>query len=138
MIKLSSAFKGKVCGLCGNYDGAIRNDFTTRSNEIVVNPTVFGNSWKLSSTCPDVNITQNPCALYSHRRAWSEKHCNIIKSEVFSACVEPNQYYDACVADTCSCNAGGDCECFCSAVGAYAAACIEAGACVRWRTPTIC
>ncbi|MEQ2316006.1 hypothetical protein AMECASPLE_028228, partial [Ameca splendens] len=141
MIKLSSAFKGKVCGLCGNYDGAIKNDFTTRSNEIVVNPTVFGNSWKLSSSCPEVNATQNPCALYSNRRAWAEKHCSIIKSKVFSAChnkVEPSQYYDACVTDTCGCNSGGDCECFCSAVGAYAAACNEAGACVNWRTPTIC
>ncbi|KAM4554461.1 uncharacterized protein V3H82_018687, partial [Fundulus diaphanus] len=141
MIKLSSTFKGKVCGLCGNYDGAIKNDFTTGSSEIVINPAVFGNSWKLSSTCPDVNTTQNPCSLYSHRRAWSEKHCNIIKSEVFSAChdkVEPSQYYDACVTDTCACNTGGDCECFCSAVGAYAAACNEAGACVKWRTPTIC
>lgn len=47
-------------------------------------------------------------------------------------------YYDACVKDTCACNAGGDCECFCSAVAAYAAACNEAGACIRWRTPTIC
>ncbi|XP_016529207.1 mucin-2-like [Poecilia formosa] len=141
MIKLSSTFKGKVCGLCGNYDGAIKNDFTTRSNEIVVNPTEFGNSWKLSSSCSDVNTTLNPCALYSHRRAWAEKHCNIIKSEVFTSChdkVEPEQYYEACVADTCACNTGGDCECFCSAVGAYAEACNEAGACVKWRTPTIC
>ncbi|XP_043980323.1 mucin-2-like isoform X2 [Gambusia affinis] len=141
MIKLSSTFKGKVCGLCGNYDGAIKNDFTTRSNEIVVNPTEFGNSWKLSSSCSDVNSTLNPCALYSNRRAWAEKHCIIIKSEVFSAChdkVAPEEYYEACVADTCACNTGGDCECFCSAVGAYAEACNEAGACVKWRTPTIC
>ncbi|XP_027886299.1 mucin-5B-like, partial [Xiphophorus couchianus] len=141
MIKLSSTFKGKVCGLCGNYDGAIKNDFTTRSNAVVVNPTEFGNSWKLSSSCSDVNTTLNPCALYSNRRAWAEKHCSIIKSEVFSAChgkVEPEQYYEACVADTCACNTGGDCECFCSAVGAYAEACNEAGACVKWRTPTIC
>ncbi|KAM4734669.1 mucin-2-like [Anableps anableps] len=141
MIKLSSTFKGKVCGLCGNYDGSIKNDFTTRNKEIVVNPTVFGNSWKLSSTCPDVNATQNPCAVYSHRRAWAEKHCSIIKSDVFSVChdkVEPSQYYDACVTDTCACNTGGDCECFCSAVGAYAEACNEAEACVKWRTPTIC
>uniref|UniRef100_A0A4W6F4H3 VWFD domain-containing protein n=1 Tax=Lates calcarifer TaxID=8187 RepID=A0A4W6F4H3_LATCA len=52
--------------------------------------------------------------------------------------VDPQNYYDACVRDTCACNTGGDCECFCSAVAAYAAACDKAGACVRWRTPTIC
>ncbi|XP_053282884.1 mucin-2 isoform X2 [Pleuronectes platessa] len=141
MIKLSSAFKGRVCGLCGNYDGNTKNDFTTRNKEIVVNDLEFGNSWKLSPSCSNANISTNPCSLYSHRRAWALKHCNIIHSEVFAVCrekVDPKNYHDACVRDTCACNTGGDCECFCSAVAAYAAACNKAGACVKWRTPTIC
>uniref|UniRef100_A0A4W6F901 VWFD domain-containing protein n=1 Tax=Lates calcarifer TaxID=8187 RepID=A0A4W6F901_LATCA len=141
MIKLSSTFKGRVCGLCGNYDGNIKNDFTTRSKEVVVDALVFGNSWKVSPTCPNANSLKNPCSLYSHRQAWAIKHCSIINSEVFSIChskVDPQNYYDACVRDTCACNTGGDCECFCSAVAAYAAACDKAGACVKWRTPTIC
>lgn len=33
---------------------------------------------------------------------------------------------------------GGDCECFCTAVAAYAQACNEANVCVAWRTPEIC
>ncbi|XP_042267675.1 mucin-2-like [Thunnus maccoyii] len=141
MIKLSSAFKGKVCGLCGNYDGNIKNDFTTRNKEVVVEALEFGNSWKVSPTCPNAKAVNNPCSLYSHRQAWAVKHCSIIKSKVFAAChskVDPQNYYDTCVRDTCACNTGGDCECFCSAVAAYAAVCNEAGACVKWRTPTIC
>uniref|UniRef100_A0A3Q3BGP5 VWFD domain-containing protein n=1 Tax=Kryptolebias marmoratus TaxID=37003 RepID=A0A3Q3BGP5_KRYMA len=141
ILKLNSSFKGKVCGLCGNYDGNIKNDFATSDQEIVVDALELGNSWKVSSTCPDANITQNPCRLYPHRQAWASKHCSIIKSEVFSAChsrVEPMSFYDACLKDTCACNFGGDCECFCSAVAVYAAACNEAGACIKWRTPTIC
>uniref|UniRef100_A0A8C6Q2W8 VWFD domain-containing protein n=1 Tax=Nothobranchius furzeri TaxID=105023 RepID=A0A8C6Q2W8_NOTFU len=141
MIKLSSSFNGKVCGLCGNFDGNIKNDFTTNAKEIVVETIEFGNSWKVSSACPNVNTTQEPCALYPNRVAWASKHCSIIKSDVFSAChlkVDPQQYFDSCVRDTCACNSGGDCECFCSAVAAYAAACNEAGACIKWRTPTIC
>ncbi|XP_041650556.1 mucin-5AC-like [Cheilinus undulatus] len=141
MIKLSSDFKGKVCGLCGNNDGNVKNDFTTRSKEVVVEALVFGNSWKVAATCPDAKAPKNPCSLYSHRQAWALKHCSIINSNVFAAChskVDPQNYHDACVKDTCACNTGGDCECFCSAVAAYAAACNKAGACVRWRTPTIC
>ncbi|KAF3688741.1 Mucin-5AC [Channa argus] len=141
MIRLSSTFKGKVCGLCGNYDGNIKNDFTTRSKEVVVEALEFGNSWKVSPTCPNANTQKDPCSLYSHRQAWAVKHCSIINSEVFASChskVAPQNYYDACVGDTCACNTGGDCECFCSAVAAYAAACNEAGVCVKWRTPTIC
>ncbi|XP_034444063.1 mucin-5B-like [Hippoglossus hippoglossus] len=141
MIKLSSAFKGRVCGLCGNYDGNTKNDFTTRNKEVVVNDLEFGNSWKVSPACSNANISTNPCSLYSHRKAWALKHCNIIYSEVFAVCrekVDARNYHDACVRDTCACNTGGDCECFCSAVAAYAAACNKAGACVKWRTPTIC
>ncbi|KAI3371238.1 hypothetical protein L3Q82_023860 [Scortum barcoo] len=141
MIKLSPAFKGKVCGLCGNFDGNIKNDFTTRTKEVVVEALEFGNSWKVSSTCRNAQTPLNPCSLYSYRQAWASKHCNIINSKVFAAChskVNAQSYYDACVGDTCACNTGGDCECFCSAVAAYAAACNKAGACVKWRTPTIC
>ncbi|KAM4618231.1 mucin-5B-like [Polymixia lowei] len=141
MIKLSSTFKGKVCGLCGNYDGNVKNDFTTRKKEVVVEALEFGNSWKVSPSCPNTNKLKNPCSLYSHRQAWALKRCSIINSKVFAAChskVDPQNYYAACVSDSCACNAGGDCECFCTAVGAYAAACNEAGACVKWRTPKVC
>ncbi|XP_029289228.1 LOW QUALITY PROTEIN: mucin-2-like [Cottoperca gobio] len=141
MIKLKSTFKGKVCGLCGNYDGNIKNDFTTRNKGVVVEALEFGNSWKMLDSCPNTIALNNPCSLYSHRQAWAFKHCSIINSHVFAQChkkVDPKNHYDACVRDTCSCNTGGDCECFCSAVAAYAAACNDAGACVKWRTPTIC
>ncbi|XP_061138386.1 mucin-2-like isoform X2 [Syngnathus typhle] len=141
MIKLSSAFKGKVCGLCGNYDGNIKNDFTTRNKEVVVDAFEFGNSWKVSQSCANTNALTSPCTLYSHRQAWALKRCSIINSAVFDTChskVDPQHYYNACVRDTCACNTGGDCECYCSAVAAYAAACNEAGACIKWRTPSIC
>ncbi|XP_055365808.1 mucin-5AC-like [Betta splendens] len=141
IIRLRPAFQGKVCGLCGNYDGNVKNDFTTRSKEVVVDPLEFGNTWKLSSTCPNAVALQDPCSVSPHRQAWAAKHCSIINSDVFAAChskVPPQKYYDACVGDTCGCNTGGDCECFCTAVAVYAAVCNEAGACVRWRTPTVC
>ncbi|XP_023811495.1 mucin-5AC isoform X2 [Oryzias latipes] len=141
MVRLSSTFKRKVCGLCGNFDGNIKNDFTTQRKEVVTDATEFGNSWRVSTECPNANTTENACSLYSHKKAWALKHCDIIKSDVFALChskVDPQSYYDACVRDTCACNTGGDCECFCSTVAAYAAACNESGVCVKWRTPTIC
>ena len=64
---------------------------------------------------------------------WLLKHtiCSFSK-------VDPGPFYQACVTDSCACDTGGDCECFCTAVAAYAKACTEASACVRWRTPKIC
>lgn len=52
--------------------------------------------------------------------------------------VNPSPFYDACVHDACSCDSGGDCDCFCSAVAAYAQECTKAQACVFWRSPDIC
>ncbi|XP_037993992.1 LOW QUALITY PROTEIN: mucin-5AC-like [Motacilla alba alba] len=140
-IKLSPAFKGQVCGLCGNYDGNSVNDFTTRSQSVVENVLEFGNSWKVSSTCPDASSVKDPCSTNPYRKSWSEKQCSIINSNVFAAChsqVEPAKYYQACVTDACACDTGGDCDCFCTAVAAYAQACSEVGVCVAWRSPTIC
>ncbi|KFO03839.1 hypothetical protein N312_09100, partial [Balearica regulorum gibbericeps] len=140
-IKLSPSFQGHVCGLCGNYDGNGNNDFTTRSQSVVGNVLEFANSWKVSSSCPNANRTKDPCTANPYRKAWAQKQCSIITSEVFAKChsqVEPNEYYQACVDDACACDTGGDCECFCTAVAAYAQACNEMDICISWRTPSIC
>lgn len=52
--------------------------------------------------------------------------------------VDPKPFYEACVHDSCSCDSGGDCECFCSAVATYAQECTKEAACVYWRTPDLC
>ncbi|KAI9542127.1 hypothetical protein NQZ68_023710 [Dissostichus eleginoides] len=104
-------YLGRVCGLCGNYDGNANNDFTTRGNAVVVNPLVFGNSWKDLPSCPDGQSISSPCTTNPYRQAWSQKQCSLIQSDVFSAChstVDPTPYYDACVFDSCACDTGGD------------------------------
>ncbi|KAG8563914.1 hypothetical protein GDO81_016249 [Engystomops pustulosus] len=140
-IKVSPAYKGKLCGLCGNFDDISQNDFTTSHMLQVTDVLEFGNSWKVDSSCPDATDIVNPCSQNPHRHSWSEKQCGLIKSEVFKVChskVDPKPFYEACVNDACSCDSGGDCECFCTAVAAYAQECTKAEACVYWRTPDIC
>uniref|UniRef100_A0A3Q2ZJH8 Mucin-5AC-like n=1 Tax=Kryptolebias marmoratus TaxID=37003 RepID=A0A3Q2ZJH8_KRYMA len=140
-ISLSPHFQGQVCGLCGNYDGISKNDFTTRSQETVTDVLEFGNSWKVSSSCPNAQLISDPCTSNRYRAAWSQKQCSIITSSTFQSChtkVDPGPYFDSCVRDSCACDTGGDCECLCTAVAAYAKACNEAGACISWRTPKLC
>ncbi|XP_052548680.1 mucin-2 isoform X42 [Tympanuchus pallidicinctus] len=140
-IKLTPDYKGKVCGLCGNFDDKSNNDFTSRSGLQETSALEFGNSWKQSSVCPDVTEEIKPCDLKPHRKSWAEKECSLILSEIFKIChskVNPSPFYDACVHDACSCDSGGDCDCFCSAVAAYAQECTKAQACVFWRSPDIC
>ncbi|XP_073665558.1 mucin-5B [Tursiops truncatus] len=140
-IRLHQEYKGRVCGLCGNFDDNALNDFTTRSQSVVGDVLEFGNSWKFSPSCPDAQAPRDPCTANPYRKSWAQKQCSIINSATFSAChsqVDSTRYYEACVSDACACDSGGDCECFCTAVAAYAQACRDAGVCVSWRTPDIC
>ncbi|XP_012668766.1 mucin-5B [Otolemur garnettii] len=140
-IRLHQEYKGRVCGLCGNFDDSAINDFTTRSQSVVGNALEFGNSWKLSPSCPDALAPKDPCTANPYRKSWAQKQCSIINSATFAACrtqVDSTKYYEACVSDACACDSGGDCECFCTAVAAYAQACRDSGVCVSWRSPDVC
>lgn len=81
-----SPSQGQVCGLCGNFDGNSKNDFTTRSHETVTDVLKFGNSWKASSSCPDAKLVSDPCSSNPYRAAWSQKQCSIITSATFQSC----------------------------------------------------
>ncbi|XP_069480097.1 mucin-5B-like isoform X2 [Ambystoma mexicanum] len=140
MIILGPNFIERVCGLCGNFDYNAANDFMTPGQSLESNVQNFGNSWKALVSCPVVNVsdsyTNNP-----YRKVWAQKRCSIIKSDLFADChntVNPIRYYDSCVSDACSCDSGGDCECLCTAVAAYATACRNVGFCIEWRTPDFC
>ncbi|CAO2583925.1 MUC5B [Lemmus lemmus] len=140
-VRLQQHYKGRVCGLCGNFDDNAINDFTTRSQSVVGDVLEFGNSWKFSPSCPDAPVPKDPCTANPYRKSWAQKKCSIINSETFAAChsqVDSTKYYEACVHDVCACDTGGDCECFCTAVAAYAQACRDVGVCLSWRTPDIC
>ncbi|XP_038420414.1 mucin-6-like [Canis lupus familiaris] len=140
-IKITRATQDALCGLCGNYNGNMKDDFETRSNYVASSELEFVNSWKDSPLCGDTSLALDPCSLNTFRRAWAERKCGIINSPTFAAChsqVYHLPYYEACVQDACGCDTTGDCECLCDAVAAYAKACLDKGVCVDWRTPDFC
>ncbi|KAE8607137.1 hypothetical protein XENTR_v10011043 [Xenopus tropicalis] len=140
IVQLSQSFQGRVCGLCGNFDGLSVNDFTSSWQSLEENENVFADSWKVTPSC-NSGIRENTCLTNPFKFPWAQKHCSLIKSEVFAPChakVDPIPYYDSCVTDSCSCNNGGDCECLCTSIAAYASACRRSNICIAWRTPDIC
>ncbi|XP_023578670.1 mucin-6 [Octodon degus] len=140
-IKIHHSSQDALCGLCGNANGNMKDDFETRSRYVASSELEFVNSWKESPLCGDTRAAVEPCSLNAFRRAWAERKCSIINSQTFAAChskVYHLPYYEACVRDTCGCDTGGDCECLCDAVAAYAKACLDKGVCVDWRAPDFC
>ncbi|XP_067236751.1 uncharacterized protein [Chanodichthys erythropterus] len=140
-IILQPQHMGEVCGLCGNFNGNGKDDFTTQGSLQTTNLMEFVDSWKVLSRCPDSAPDFDPCFETPNRVAWAKRECSIIVEDKFRNCsnkVDPKPYYENCVKDSCACDTGGDCECLCTAVAAYAQACNEAGVYVDWRTPEFC
>ncbi|KAL7040824.1 hypothetical protein ACKWTF_000531 [Chironomus riparius] len=140
-LRLENRWKGKVQGLCGNYNYDALDDFLNPSAGIENNPIIFGHSWKLDDSCSMPTEQVDSCTLNPQRKTWSQFKCGLLKSSEFAQChseVEVDSYYKRCVHDTCSCDLGGDCECLCTSLAAYAYACTARGINIRWRTPDLC
>nr|XP_055047098.1 mucin-2-like isoform X1 [Misgurnus anguillicaudatus]XP_055047100.1 mucin-2-like isoform X1 [Misgurnus anguillicaudatus] len=141
-IQLESQWRGRVLGLCGNFDGKVTNDLLTSSASEVFSVVDFGNSWKTSAPpCSDVITEMFPCERHSYCAAWAQRRCMILRSDTFKDChlkVDPEPYYQACVLESCSCEFEGKFLGFCTAVAAYAEACSAKDICINWRTPDLC
>ncbi|ETE65564.1 SCO-spondin, partial [Ophiophagus hannah] len=100
-IKVGARWKGKLAGLCGNFDKFTSNDLTTSNNMEVKNAQIFGESWAIGQ-------------------------------------IDVTSFVKNCHSDTCNCNLGGDCECLCTSIAAYAHKCCQQGAVIHWRSPSLC
>ncbi|XP_030338606.1 otogelin [Strigops habroptila] len=139
-VQMGHQWQGELSGLCGNFDLKTVNEFKTPDNFELTNSQEFGNSWT-AVECVDSSDIQNPCSLNPLREPFAKKECGILLSEAFEAChpvIDVTWFYSNCLTDTCGCNQGGDCECFCTSVSAYAHQCCQHGVAVDWRSPRVC
>ncbi|XP_068787387.1 otogelin-like protein [Struthio camelus] len=139
-VKVGPRWKGKLAGLCGNFDKYTSNDLTTSNNMEVRNAQVFGDSWVLGQ-CKSPNETLRPCEVHQSKFPYAKKECSILYSDVFAPCrnvIDVTSFVKNCHTDTCNCNLGGDCECLCTSIAAYAHKCCQQGAAIHWRSPMLC
>uniref|UniRef100_A0A8C4P2G6 Otogelin like n=1 Tax=Dromaius novaehollandiae TaxID=8790 RepID=A0A8C4P2G6_DRONO len=139
-VKVGPRWKGKLVGLCGNFDKYTSNDLTTSNNMEVRNAQVFGDSWVLGQ-CKSPNETLRPCEVHQSKFPYAKKECSILYSDVFAPCrnvIDVTSFVKNCHTDTCNCNLGGDCECLCTSIAAYAHKCCQQGATIHWRSPMLC
>ncbi|XP_067901966.1 otogelin-like [Heterodontus francisci] len=139
-VQVGPKWQGKLSGLCGNFDMKTANEMRTPDHMESPNPQEFGNSWT-AVECANSPDIRNPCNVNPFRESFAKKECGILLSEVFEPChpvVDVTWFYSNCLTDTCACNRGGDCECFCTSVLAYAHMCCQHGIAIDWRTPAIC
>ncbi|NXI48545.1 OTOG protein, partial [Galbula dea] len=139
-VQMGHQWQGKLAGLCGNFDLKTVNELRAPDNFELTNSQEFGNSWT-AVECVDRSDIRNPCSLNPLREPFAKKECGILLSEAFDAChpvIDVTWFYSNCLTDTCGCNQGGDCECFCTSISAYAHQCCQHGVAVDWRSPRLC
>lgn len=55
-VSVPSSYRGRLCGLCGNFNSLPRDDFTSRHGKLLQDMQKFGHSWAVISkkTCENV------------------------------------------------------------------------------------
>ena len=90
-VRLAAHLQGRVGGLCGNFDGDTENDFTTRQGIVESTAELFGNSWKVSPSCPDVadQDLRDPCGVSSNANFIHTFHTHISYTHFIHTLAQP-------------------------------------------------
>ncbi|XP_067838184.1 otogelin-like protein [Heptranchias perlo] len=134
-VILQPHMMGETLGLCGTYNRNRLDDFMSSSKLIDSTPMAFVNSWRASSQCTDSPLlpVHEPCKINYQKESYAKEKCSIIKSDIFKSChfISPEQFYDQCRHDVCSCS---DSEtCLCTAIANYAHVCLLYGVLIDFR-----
>uniref|UniRef100_A0A670JY36 Otogelin like n=1 Tax=Podarcis muralis TaxID=64176 RepID=A0A670JY36_PODMU len=133
-IQLSAAWKRRTLGLCGTYNGNLRDDFLSPAGMIEGTPQLHANAWKVSSACHvPVNIpVVDPCNINQQNVGYASQ-CDLLNQELFAPChvyISPGLYYQRCRFDACKCGS----SCLCSALAHYTYLCSKHGVTVDFRS----
>ena len=136
-VTVSTSWRGRLCGLCGDYNGDPSDDFRMSDNSLTDSPNDFGISWEHitnGSSCPPLlDPTDCPADLMAE----AQSRCIVMQQDVFNACndvMDPLPFIQSCEYDYCHCNELNREECYCNALAAYAGACAANGVILtNWR-----
>ncbi|ESO99797.1 hypothetical protein LOTGIDRAFT_226093 [Lottia gigantea] len=141
-VQLTAEHKGKVEGLCGNFNGNTRDDFKGRQGgPPLIKVTDFGNEWKVHDYCQPPIEYIDTCLKNAGQKAWAKQKCDILSNKVFEPChslVDYHTFHDKCMLDACACDIKGECEGICTTVAAYAHECAVKGTPIDWRSSGFC
>ncbi|XP_023393677.1 IgGFc-binding protein [Pteropus vampyrus] len=147
LISIPSSFRGRLCGLCGNFNGNWSDDFVLPSGIVAPSVYAFGAAWRAPSSsqgCGEGCGPQGCPVCFAEETAPYEsvKVCGQLKDPQgpFVAChaaLSPSEYFRQCVYDMCA--QKGNSTFLCRSLAAYTAACQAAGMAVKpWRTDSFC
>uniref|UniRef100_A0A2R9AW43 VWFD domain-containing protein n=1 Tax=Pan paniscus TaxID=9597 RepID=A0A2R9AW43_PANPA len=147
LMSIPSPFRGRLCGLCGNFNGNWSDDFVLPNGSAASSVETFGAAWRApgsSKGCGEGCGPQGcPVCLAEETAPYeSNEACGQLRNPQgpFATCqavLSPSEYFRQCVYDLCA--QKGDKAFLCRSLAAYTAACQAAGVAVKpWRTDSFC
>nr|XP_012630060.1 IgGFc-binding protein isoform X2 [Microcebus murinus] len=147
LMSIPSPFRGRLCGLCGNFNGNWSDDFVLPGGTAAPSVDTFGAAWRAPGSpqgCAEGCGPQGcPVCLAEETAPYESKEsCGRLRDPQgpFASChafLSPSEYFRQCVYDMCA--QKGDEAFLCRSLAAYTAACQAAGATVKpWRTDSFC
>ncbi|XP_023511132.2 zonadhesin isoform X2 [Equus caballus] len=145
-ISVSSTYSGKLCGLCGNYDGDSSNDNQEPDGSPERDDEELGHSWQMVEDedveCQKNQATPPSCTSALLNGLSGPEFCGRLADShgTFEACLPhlgASPFFESCMFDLC--NFQGLQLMLCAHMAALTETCQDAGYVVKpWRGPQFC